>query len=209
MRILLIVNRHARRGREPIDAALAVFARAGIDVVHERWCAGERGRPPPSSERAGDVDAVVLAGGDGTVNQAAEALVASGLPVGILPRGTANDLARAIGLPLDLAAAAEVIVAGATRRIDVGEVNGKRFFNVAHIGLGAALADSLTGRMKRRFGPFAYALAAARTLARAAPVPGRDRRRRAAPEPARLRHHRRQRPLLRRARRRCRGCRDR
>jgi diacylglycerol kinase (ATP) len=163
MRILLIVNRHARRGREPLDAALAVFARAGMTVVTEAVArANDVG--DAIARRAGDADAVVLAGGDGTVNEAAEALVAAALPVGILPRGTANDLARAIGLPLDPAAAAEVIVAGATRRIDVGEVNGKRFFNVAHIGLGAALANSLTGRMKRRFGPLAYALAAARTL---------------------------------------------
>lgn len=163
MRILLIMNAHARKGDEPLDAALEVFARAGIAVIEERVA---RGRESPSvvERRAGEVDAIVLAGGDGTVHAAAPALLTAGLPVGLLPLGTANDLARAVGLPLDLGPAAEVIAAGATRRIDVGEVNGEAFFNVAHIGLGASLADGLTATMKRRFGPFAYTLAAMRSL---------------------------------------------
>jgi YegS/Rv2252/BmrU family lipid kinase len=168
MRILLIANANARRGNEPLDAARNVFAQAGIEVVEGR---ASRAREAPSLIRSHlpEVGAIVLAGGDGTVHEAAPALVEAGLPVGILPLGTANDLARAIRLPLDLAAAAEVIAAGATRPIDVGEVNGKLFFNVAHIGLGTALADKLTRQMKRRFGPFAYALAALAALAQLRP----------------------------------------
>jgi YegS/Rv2252/BmrU family lipid kinase len=163
MRILLIANAHARHGREPLDPALAIFAEAGIEVVQDTV---PRGREvvKPIRARAGEVDAIVLAGGDGTLHAAAPALLDAGLPFGVLPRGTANDLARAIDLPLELTAAAAAIVAGHTRRIDIGEANGALFFNVAHIGLGAALADGLTARMKRRLGPFAYALAAARSL---------------------------------------------
>jgi YegS/Rv2252/BmrU family lipid kinase len=168
MRILLISNSNARRGKEPLDPALDVFARAGISVVEQR---AARGREVPAliRTRAGQFDAVVLAGGDGTVHDAAPALVEAGVPVGILPRGTANDLARAIGIPFDLTQAAEVIAAGFKRAIDIGEVNGKLFFNVAHIGLGAALADNLTGPMKRRLGPLAYTLAAAVALIRLRP----------------------------------------
>jgi YegS/Rv2252/BmrU family lipid kinase len=140
-----------------------VFAEAGIDVVQETVPRG-REVAKPIRARAGEVDAVVLAGGDGTLHAAAPALLEAGLPLGVLPRGTANDLARAIELPLDLTAAAEAIVAGRTRRIDIGEANGAPFFNVAHIGLGAALANGLTARMKRRLGPIAYTLAAARVL---------------------------------------------
>jgi YegS/Rv2252/BmrU family lipid kinase len=121
---------------------------------------------------AGEVDAIVLAGGDGTVHAAAPALLRTELPLGILPLGTANDLARAIDLPLDLTQAAEVIAAGNTRRIDVGEVNGQPFFNVAHIGLGAALAGGLTATMKRRFGPLAYPMAAVRALGGLRPFRG-------------------------------------
>ena len=163
MRILLIVNAHARRGQEALDAALDVFTRHGMTIIEERVA---RGRESPGliEGYAGEVDAIVLAGGDGTVHAAAPALLRAELPFGILPLGTANDLARAIDLPLDMAQAAEVIAAGNTRRIDVGEVNGQPFFNVAHIGLGAALAGGLTATMKRRFGPLAYTMAAVRAL---------------------------------------------
>lgn len=163
MRILLISNTNARRGKEPLDPALEVFARAGIAVTHAS-ASGGRDIPSLIAAHVEDIDAVVLAGGDGTIHDAAPALIASGLPLGILPRGTANDLARAVKLPLDLVAAAEVIAAGATKPVDVGEVNGKFFFNVAHIGLGAALAGTLSKRMKKRLGPFAYAVAAAAAL---------------------------------------------
>src|SRR5687768_3237570 len=102
MRILLIANANARRGNEPLDAARNVFAQAGIEVVEAR---ASRAREAPSLIRSHlpEVGAIVLAGGDGTVHEAAPALVEAGLPVGILPLGTANDLARAIRLPLDLA----------------------------------------------------------------------------------------------------------
>jgi YegS/Rv2252/BmrU family lipid kinase len=179
MRILLIANAHARRGSEPLDPALEVFAEAGISIVEE--CVS-RGRESPAAvaRHADEVDAIVLAGGDGTVHAAAPALLEAGKPVGLLPRGTANDLARAVGLPLDVAGAAQAIAAGATRRIDIGEVNSKPFFNVAHIGLGAALAGGLSAKMKRRFGPLAYTMAAARALSglrpfRAEIVAGDDR----------------------------------
>jgi YegS/Rv2252/BmrU family lipid kinase len=163
MRILLIVNEHARHGKEPLDPALEAFNEAGIEVVEERV---ERGRSvdQPIRRHAKEVDVIVLAGGDGTVHDAAEELIEAELPFGILPRGTANDLARAVGLPLDVRRAAEVIVAGHTKRIDVGEVNKKLFFNVAHIGLGAALDDALSDGMKKRLGPLAYTVAAALSL---------------------------------------------
>jgi diacylglycerol kinase (ATP) len=163
MRIILIVNEHARRGREPLDAALQVLEAAGHSVDVKPVA---RADDAAAAIRAasGRFDCVVLAGGDGTIHDSAPALLEANLPVGILPRGTANDLARALGLPTGLEEAAQVIATGRLRAIDVGEVNGTPFFNVAHIGLGAALANSLTKGMKRRLGPFAYTVAAARTL---------------------------------------------
>lgn len=81
--------------------------------------------------------------------------------------GTANDLARTLAIPTDLVAAADVIVAGHRRRIDVGTVNGHPFFNVASIGLSAELAHELSPELKRRWGRLGYALAALRVLLRA------------------------------------------
>ncbi len=112
---------------------------------------------------------MIVGGGDGTLNAAARGLVETGLPLGLLPMGTANDFARSVGVPADLEAAARVIVDGRVHKVDVGDVNGHFFFNVASVGLAADLAKSLTRDDKRRFGRFSYALSAARLLARATP----------------------------------------
>lgn len=112
-------------------------------------------------------DLVIVAGGDGTLNGAAPALIQAGKPLGVLPLGTANDLARTLRLPLDAVRAADVIAAGHTRRIDLGTANGKPFFNVASLGLAADMADTLQAGEKRALGRFAYAAAAARVLLRA------------------------------------------
>ena len=112
-------------------------------------------------------DCIVICGGDGTVSSGAMAVMESGLPMGILPMGTANDLARTLDIPTDLERAADVIGAGSKRRIDVGTVNGHAFFNVASIGLSTELARSLDPETKRRFGRFGYVLAAAKVLSRA------------------------------------------
>jgi YegS/Rv2252/BmrU family lipid kinase len=168
MRILLLANAHARRGKEPLDVALDVLARASVSatvvMVPDPKQALEEIR-----RRASEIDAIVLSGGDGTVANAAPALIEAGLPFGLLPRGTANDLARSVGVPTDLKVAAEVIAAGAVRKIDVGEVNGKFFFNVAHIGLGCVLSSGVTAKLKRRLGPLAYPMAAARALGKLKP----------------------------------------
>ena len=115
------------------------------------------------------VDRVVMAGGDGTLNAAAPGLLATRLPLGIIPLGTANDLARTLRIPLDLAGAARIIATGRRRRIDLGEVNGHPFFNVASIGFGVDLARALTRDSKRRFGVFGYAVAGLRALDRLLP----------------------------------------
>ena len=114
-------------------------------------------------------DLVIVGGGDGTLNCVAPAIMETGLPLGILPLGTANDLARTLGIDPDPVAAARIIAAGHMRRIDLGEVNGRFFFNVASIGFSAELARELTAEAKRRWGTLGYAMASARLLLRMRP----------------------------------------
>lgn len=78
---------------------------------------------------------VVAAGGDGTVNAVAAALVGSSTPLGVLPMGTLNHFAKDAGIPLDLAEAAALIVSGAAAAVDLASVNDRIFINNSSIGV--------------------------------------------------------------------------
>jgi diacylglycerol kinase (ATP) len=167
-RALLLVNPNARRGGEPLEPVLARLQAGGLGVTVEPFSV--------LPELARDIvrlretaDCIIICGGDGTVSSGAVAVMESGLPMGILPMGTANDLARTLGIPMDLEEAADVIAAGPTRRIDLGTVNGHAFFNVASIGLSSDLAHSLDRETKRRWGRLGYAVAASRVMMEARP----------------------------------------
>jgi diacylglycerol kinase (ATP) len=167
-RALLLANRQARRGGEAIDEALAVLVAGGVDVEEHDY---PKKHPIPDAIRgaAGRCDCVIVGGGDGTLHAAAPALLEIGLTLGILPLGTANDLARTLGIGPDPVAAAYVIAAGHTRAVDLGDVNGHLFWNVASIGLSVELASELTAETKRRWGRLGYAIAALRVLRRMRP----------------------------------------
>ncbi|MGJ3265543.1 MAG: lipid kinase [Salinarimonas sp.] len=168
-RALVLVNANSRRAPELMESAVArLQAHEDLEVVVEDCRDPDRLSDVIRAHRD-TVEMVIVGGGDGTMNAAARGLIDTGLPLGILPLGTANDLARTLGIPEDLEAAADLILAGRTHRIDCGEVNGRPFFNVASIGLSAELARGLTRDLKRRFGRFGYAIAAAQVVARARP----------------------------------------
>ncbi len=161
-----MINPGARRGSEAIEPALERMRAVGMNVLAETF-SGPGEITADIARRAGEADAVVICGGDGTLMRAAPAVLASGLPLGILPMGTANDLARTLGIPDNLGAAADVIAAGYRKPVDVGFVNDHPFFNVASIGLSVALSKGLTKGFKRRWGRLGYAIAGMRVLSRA------------------------------------------
>jgi len=167
-RALLLVNRKARHGSGDLSAALDRLRAAGFEFVETRI---ERPSDLAQAVRRhrDDVDVVIIGGGDGTLTMAADGLVDAGLPLGILPLGTANDLARTLNLPMDPVAAADVIAAGHQRRIDLGRVNATHFFNVATVGLGVGVTRRLNRGRKSRWGVLAYLFAAAQVVLRARP----------------------------------------
>lgn len=167
-RALLIVNAKSRNGAESRAAAVEALAANGIDLV-EGECHRRDEVDPCIRAHANAADMVVVAGGDGTLNAAAAAVADTGLSLGILPTGTGNDLARTLGIPSGLDQAAAVIAAGRTRKIDLGVVNDRPFFNAASLGLSVELTRQLSSTIKRHFGRFGYMLAALRILARARP----------------------------------------
>lgn len=85
--------------------------------------------------------AVAVAGGDGTINEAVQSLAGRRTRLGILPLGTGNGLARGLGIPLSLKKAARIILAGRERRLDLGLINGRRYFaNICGVGYDAWIA---------------------------------------------------------------------
>jgi len=167
-RALLLVNRKARLGRSLPAAALDRLTRAGFELIEE--CVDRRELMSQAVRAYRDrADAVVIGGGDGTLSAAADGLVEAQLPLGIIPLGTANDLARTLGLPTDPVAAADVICQRHLRRIDLGWVNGTHFFNIASVGLGTRISRALGHKEKGRWGVLAYLFAAARIVIRARP----------------------------------------
>lgn len=125
MDVALLVNPAARAGAHTDAAERAAERLRGAGI---RTTLVSGGSAAESSEllrtalRVG-ADAVLVAGGDGTVNLAIQELAGTGIPLGIIPAGTGNDLATTVGLrELDAAGAADAIIAGATRAIDVARV---------------------------------------------------------------------------------------
>jgi YegS/Rv2252/BmrU family lipid kinase len=158
--LLVVTNASAGSAdEERVEAALAVL-RGGADVRVES-CSG----PDDLADLLGGRDGrtPVFAGGDGSMHTAVAALRARGelsadLPVGLLPLGTGNDLARTLGIPLDPAEAAHALLDARPRPLDllVDEVGGV-VVNAVHLGVGAEAADR-AGALKERLGKAAYAV---------------------------------------------------
>jgi YegS/Rv2252/BmrU family lipid kinase len=110
---------------------------------------------------AGEVPVVMS--GDGLVGVVGGELAGSDVPLGIIPGGRGNDLARVLGIPNDAAGAVEVLARGETRRIDVGEANGQRFLGIASCGFDSE-ANRTANRARLIRGNLVYVYAALRTL---------------------------------------------
>lgn len=102
------------------------------------------------SAASGRASLVVSWGGDGTMNEVARALAFGPTALALVPAGSGNGLGRDLGVPLDPPRALAIAAAGPRRRIDVGEVNGEYFFNVAGVGLDARIARAFADRRGRR-----------------------------------------------------------
>lgn len=135
--ICVIVNPGSgkRRGREAVEALRREF---------EAWPGRFALRVAPSGEAveatargavADGFATVAAAGGDGTICAVASAVLGSGARLGVLPLGTFNYFARSLELPQDRTELLRVLVEGASRRVDVGVVNGRVFLNNASLGL--------------------------------------------------------------------------
>ena len=111
----------------------------------------------------------VVLSGDGLIGAVGGAMAGSETPLGIVPCGRGNDLARVLGVPEDPEGAVAVLLGGRSRRIDVGEANGRRFLGIVSVGFDSE-ANKLANQTHFLRGNLVYAYAALRTLARWKPA---------------------------------------
>jgi len=165
-RALLIRNPIARHrlSNAQVSAMAAIALEAGWRLEHI------------TTERAGDATglardaaargyaAVIVHGGDGTVNEAVNGLADTQTALAVTRGGTANVWAKETRVPKDPVQAMQGIVRGERRRIDLGRANGRYFLLMAGVGLDARIVDNVGVRMKRRLGAASYMMAGAWTL---------------------------------------------
>jgi YegS/Rv2252/BmrU family lipid kinase len=173
VRVLVIGNPAAGLGRAHGRASAlvrALEARGHQVESVTTGCRGDAGRHAAAAE--GKVDCIVAAGGDGTLAEIVNGLAdPRATPLAVLPLGTANMLARALGLPAAPAALAALVERGAVRRLDLGLARfadgaALRFLSVAGIGFDAQVTAAIARTRRGRLGFRGYALPIARTLAR-------------------------------------------
>jgi diacylglycerol kinase (ATP) len=165
-RIALLVNPTARgHDRRAIDAVVRrLRSRFAVEVIVPA-SAGEVERAVRASSSAHD--AIVVAGGDGTIHRAVCGLDGAATPLGVIPMGTGNDFARGCGIPVSPDAAVSRILDSRARRVDLARVNGRLYCTVGLIGVGSTAALSVarlsrpgsrTRGAMRLFGDWSYRL---------------------------------------------------
>lgn len=163
----LVINLRSRRGGQAESAVAAALAAQGLalDRVIRVSSPARLGRAIDGLLEQG-LRRLIIGGGDGTISTAAARLALRPVDLGIIPLGTANDFARALGIPARLDDAAAVAAGAHVRLIDLGRANGEFFLNAASVGMSVAMMTRLSTRLKRWLGPQAYAVAGALAFVR-------------------------------------------
>lgn len=151
------------RARRKFSATLQALKHLGARITlletggpgHARDMARECAAKPPPEQP----DILVVAGGDGTINEAANGILGTYLPMAVIPMGTVNLLAMELGLPKDPGALAEVIANGPIRPIFTGYVDDRLFLVVASVGFDADAVHAVSARLKQSIGKWAYVYA--------------------------------------------------
>lgn len=153
---LLILNGNSRNGANAdIQEGLQLLENAGIHIIQKNSGSAKETTQLIQNYRD-QIQLVILGGGDGTISSAATALYKHKLPFAILPLGTANDLARSLGISNNLPDAFQTILHNYRSKINLGVINGHYFLNAAHIGLGVTVTHELTPEVKKRWGVLSY-----------------------------------------------------
>jgi diacylglycerol kinase (ATP) len=171
--IALLTNPTSGRGKGARTAAIALprFREAGVQVHDLRGRDADEARELAAAAMADGVDALVVCGGDGMVHLAAQLLAGTDLPLGIIPAGTGNDVARYLDLPRnDPQLAADVVLRNQSRTIDLARAAGRYFVTVLAAGFDAKVNERAND-MRWPHGQMRYNLATLAELRVFEPIP--------------------------------------
>lgn len=167
-KLLLIVNPCSgkKKANRALTDIIGVFNRGGFDV--SAYMTAARGDATEVvAARAADFDAVVCVGGDGTFNEVITGLRTAGssTPVGYIPAGSTNDFANSLKLSKSLIEAAQDIVDGTPRPLDIGKFNDRYFSYIASFGAFTRASYATSQSLKNMLGHFAYLLSGVKEAA--------------------------------------------
>lgn len=167
--VAVIANAHARQGADAFDHALDLLGRQGVPVGVSRLV----DRPAALADLVAELirdgyREIIVGGGDGTLSTVVGQFVGRPLTLGILPLGTGNLVARALGIA-EVEAAVAAVAARRTATIDVCQAGGGYFVNSLSLGMASDFKRATSKGAKRRLGELAYAVAAVRVAARTQP----------------------------------------
>ncbi|MCY9165907.1 diacylglycerol kinase [Bacillus atrophaeus] len=147
--------------KKNLAQVLQKFEQAGYETsTHATTCAGDATHAAKEAALR-EFDLIIAAGGDGTINEVVNGLAPLDRrpTLGIIPVGTTNDFARALGIPReDILKAADTVIEGVARPIDIGLVNGQYFINIAGGGRLTELSYDVPSKLKTMLGQLAYYL---------------------------------------------------
>ncbi|MDO5414999.1 MAG: YegS/Rv2252/BmrU family lipid kinase [Bacillota bacterium] len=163
-KVLLYYNAYSGSGvfKNNLDHIVERIQNAGYQTIPVRTAKGVVIDEVLSNLDQSEYDRIIVAGGDGTVNLCVNAMIKHDihLPIGILPAGTANDFAYYFELPSDIDYQLDIALGDKTTKVDVGEVNGRNFVNVAAMGALIDVSQKTDPNLKNAIGVLAYYLKA-------------------------------------------------
>lgn len=169
--VALVVNRRARSGARAFRIAVRELERRGVRAK-ERLLAGD-GREVVGAVRGAierGTSTVVVGGGDGTLSTVVDLFAnRPDLTLGLLPLGTGNEVARVLGIPLDVIGACGVIACGRVVSVDLAQASGDCFIHTALVDLPAHVNHAIPNWLKLRFGKLAYTYSLLAAIVRARP----------------------------------------
>lgn len=173
-RAALVVNTRSRTGEQTFFRALDRLGDLGV-TIGATYPVRDPVRLPEAVKAVLEdgYDTLILGGGDGTVSSVVDFLAHHHATLALLPLGTANDFARTLEIPSDVDAACETIAHGKLVDVDLGLADDNYYVNVATVGLGVGVTQSLSAGLKRSVGALAYPMAAVKAFLTHKPFTGR------------------------------------